>query len=90
MILIYNRVPKTGSTSFVGVAYDLCKQNDFRVLHINVSANMQVMSLENQFKFAHNVSNWNKLKPAFYHGHMAYLDFSKYTYFIYIFNFNYI
>ena len=26
-ILIYNRVPKTGSTSFMNVAYELYKQN---------------------------------------------------------------
>ncbi|XP_026481327.1 heparin sulfate O-sulfotransferase-like, partial [Ctenocephalides felis] len=77
IIVIITRVQKTGSTSFVGVAYDLCKRNDFRVLHINVTANMHVMSLENQYKFAHNVSKWNKLKPAFYHGHIAYLDFSR-------------
>lgn len=52
LVVIYNRVPKTGSTSFVNLAYDLCKKNHFYVLHINVTANMHVLSLNNQ------VSNW--------------------------------
>lgn len=48
LVVIYNRVPKTGSTSFVNLAYDLCKKNRFFVLHINVTANMHVLSLNNQ------------------------------------------
>lgn len=48
LVVIYNRVPKTGSTSFVNVAYDLCKKNHFRVLHINVTGNLHVLSLQNQ------------------------------------------
>lgn len=48
LVVIYNRVPKTGSTSFVGVAYDLCRSNGFHVLHVNVSANMHVLTLPNQ------------------------------------------
>lgn len=77
LIVLYNRVPKTASTSFVGVAYDLCKRNNFRVLHVNITANSHMLSLENQLKFAMNVSNWSNMKPALYHGHFAYLDFSK-------------
>lgn len=53
LIIIYNRVPKTGSTSFINLAYDLCKKNHFYVLHINITANMHVLSLENQ------VRHWN-------------------------------
>ncbi|KAF4521799.1 hypothetical protein B566_EDAN011384 [Ephemera danica] len=63
LVVIYNRVPKTGSTSFVGVAYDLCKRNRFHVLHA---------------RFVNNISNWNSVKPAFYHGHLAYVEFSKF------------
>lgn len=48
LVVIYNRVPKTGSTSFINVAYDLCRQNSYHVLHINVTANMHVLSLANQ------------------------------------------
>lgn len=77
LVVIYNRVPKTGSTSFVGVAYDLCKKNHFKVLHINITANMHVMSLSNQYKFAQNVTRWQELKPALYHGHMAFLNFER-------------
>lgn len=77
LVVIYNRVPKTGSTSFVGVAYDLCKKNKFHVLHINITSNMHVLSLPNQYKFVHNISTWQEMKPALYHGHMAFLDFSR-------------
>jgi len=79
LVVLYNRVPKTGSTSFVNIAYDLCKPNKFHVLHINVTANMHVLSLPNQIQFVRNVSRWHEMKPALYHGHMAFLDFSKYV-----------
>lgn len=48
MVVIYNRVPKTASTSFVGLVYDLCKQNKYHVLHINVTNNMHTLTLTNQ------------------------------------------
>ncbi|CAD6999203.1 heparin sulfate O-sulfotransferase [Ceratitis capitata] len=78
LVVLYNRVPKTGSTSFVNIAYDLCKRNKFHVLHINVTANMHVLSLPNQITFVRNVTKWHEMKPALYHGHMAFLDFSKF------------
>lgn len=77
LVVLYNRVPKTGSTSFVGVAYDLCKKNKFYVLHVNITANSHLLTLDNQLKFVSNVTKWEDIKPALYHGHFAYLDFSK-------------
>lgn len=77
LVVIYNRVPKTGSTSFVNLTYDLCRKNAFHVLHINITANMHVMSLPNQIRFVRNVTAWEAMKPAFYHGHLAYLNFVK-------------
>lgn len=78
IVMIYNRVPKTGSTSFVGVAYDLCSKNQFHVLHINVTKNSHVLSLSDQARFVYNVTKWNAKKPSLYHGHMAYLDFERF------------
>ncbi|GAA6097275.1 heparan sulfate 2-O-sulfotransferase 1 [Tachysurus ichikawai] len=76
-LIIYNRVPKTGSTSFTNIAYDLCAKNRYHVLHINTTKNNPVMSLQDQVRFVRNVTSWNEMKPGFYHGHVAYLDFSK-------------
>lgn len=77
IVVIYNRVPKTASTSFVNLTYDLCKKNRFHVLHINVTGNNHVLSLPNQMKFVRNITGWTAIKPAFFHGHMAFIDFSK-------------
>ncbi|GFS46962.1 heparan sulfate 2-O-sulfotransferase 1 [Trichonephila inaurata madagascariensis] len=77
-VIIYNRVPKTGSTSFMGVAYDLCSRNGFNVLHINTTKNAHVLSLSDQVRFVQNVSLWSAKKPALYHGHIAFLDFSRF------------
>ncbi|XP_005919847.1 heparan sulfate 2-O-sulfotransferase 1 [Haplochromis burtoni] len=76
-VIIYNRVPKTASTSFTNIAYDLCGKNRFHVLHINTTKNNPVMSLQDQVRFVRNVTSWREMKPGFYHGHVAYLDFSK-------------
>ncbi|RWS24455.1 Heparan sulfate 2-O-sulfotransferase 1-like protein [Leptotrombidium deliense] len=77
-IIVYNRVPKTGSTSFIGLAYDLCKTNKFNVLHLNVSRNSHVMSLSDQSRFVSNVTDWTQKQPSLYHGHIAFIDFSKF------------
>ncbi|KAJ8311238.1 LOW QUALITY PROTEIN: hypothetical protein KUTeg_011195, partial [Tegillarca granosa] len=143
LVLIYNRVPKTGSTSFAGIAYDLCKHNHFNVLHVNTTKNAHVMSLSDQcyfyeahnrlcnckasldgrvvysigftvaipsyyiflaphwksvnfltgvilmltdtciifpfqMRFVQNITEWHEKKPALYHGHLAYIEFSRF------------
>ena len=77
IVIFYNRVPKTGSTSFMGVIYDLCSTNKFYALHLNVSRNVHVMSLPDQMRFVHNMTTWRQKLPAVYHGHLAYVDFER-------------
>ncbi|XP_050715686.1 heparan sulfate 2-O-sulfotransferase 1-like isoform X2 [Eriocheir sinensis] len=78
LVVIYNRVPKTGSTSFIGLAYDLCARNKFNVIHMNTTKNTPTLSLTDQMRFVYNVSNWIEKKPGIYHGHVAYLDFNRF------------
>uniref|UniRef100_A0A8D0P3T8 Heparan sulfate 2-O-sulfotransferase 1 n=1 Tax=Sus scrofa TaxID=9823 RepID=A0A8D0P3T8_PIG len=77
LVIIYNRVPKTASTSFTNIAYDLCAKNKYHVLHINTTKNNPVMSLQDQVRFVKNITSWKEMKPGFYHGHVSYLDFAK-------------
>ncbi|KRZ67696.1 Heparan sulfate 2-O-sulfotransferase 1 [Trichinella papuae] len=77
-VFLYNRIPKTGSTSLMGIIYELCQKNSFHVIHLNMSKNSHLMTPWDQVHFAGNFSNWTQRKPAFYHGHVAYIDFTKF------------
>ncbi|KAE8291127.1 Heparan sulfate 2-O-sulfotransferase 1 [Larimichthys crocea] len=53
-------------------------KNHYHVLHINTTKNNPVMSIQDQVRFVKNVTEWREMKPAFYHGHVSFLDFTKF------------
>uniref|UniRef100_A0A0N5B010 Heparan sulfate 2-O-sulfotransferase n=1 Tax=Syphacia muris TaxID=451379 RepID=A0A0N5B010_9BILA len=76
-IIIYNRVPKTGSTTLVNaVMYDLCKLNNFNVIHLNLTRAHHIMNLADQNRFVQNITAWTQRLPAIYHGHSVFIDFT--------------
>ncbi|XP_015789555.1 heparin sulfate O-sulfotransferase [Tetranychus urticae] len=77
-IVIYNRVPKTGSTSLMGIAYDLCGPNKFNVIHLNTTKNSHVLSLPDQAYFVQNLTQWKERRPMIVHGHLSFLDFGRF------------
>lgn len=73
-IVVYNRVPKTGSTAFTHLLYDLAKVNEIYVIHVNTTVpkqNAAIMSIQDQNCLRQNITHWD-IRPAFYHGHFAY------------------
>ncbi|XP_076455198.1 heparan sulfate 2-O-sulfotransferase 1-like [Babylonia areolata] len=77
-IVIYNRVPKTGSTTLAGIMYALCSINKYFVIHIGMFHSAKTIALSDQMRFINNITTWQEKKPALYHGHMAFIDYSKF------------
>ncbi|UXI21170.1 hypothetical protein NH340_JMT07113 [Sarcoptes scabiei] len=79
LMVVYNRVPKTGSTSFMGIVYDLCNENRFNVMHLNTTKNSHVISLSDQIRFVRNVTRWYERQPLLIHGHIAFVNFQRFS-----------
>jgi len=76
-ILIYNRVPKTGSTSLMNVAYELHAQNKYRVAGVHVTQFKHQLTLKDQLELGQNMSLWSRESPVLYHGHFAHFPMDK-------------
>ncbi|XP_057314457.1 heparan sulfate 2-O-sulfotransferase 1-like [Hydractinia symbiolongicarpus] len=75
LVIIYNRIPKTGSTSFMSVLYSLYEKNMFSVIYVNVTSRNRRFTFKDQNLFARNITTWVERKPAIYHGHFPFLNF---------------
>ncbi|XP_067660157.1 heparan sulfate 2-O-sulfotransferase 1-like [Haliotis asinina] len=78
LVVIYNKVPKTGSTTLAGMAYQLCQENRFNVIMINTTGRSHKVFLSDQMRFITNITSWTEKKPVLYHGHVAFIDFSRF------------
>ena len=76
-ILIYNRIPKTASTTLMHLPYELAKPNGFNVLLLNITRSQHMLTMSDQIFFGQNITRWREKRPAIYHGHFAYVDFDR-------------
>ena len=77
LVVIFNRVPKTGSTSFMKVVYKLIKANKFSSLYVNISIK-RPMTLLGESWLIRNISRWKEVRPVIFHGHFPFVNFVKY------------
>jgi len=77
ILVVYNRIPKTGSTSFMNVTYRLTLINRFSAALIKLSTKKYLWYFKDQYFFAKNITLWHTRKPAIYHGHFPFLNFIK-------------
>ena len=57
-VVVYNRIPKTGSTSLMQVTYELCNRNKYNVLLLNLTGGPRsyTMNLKDRMAFAWNIT----------------------------------
>ncbi|CAH8638773.1 unnamed protein product [Heterobilharzia americana] len=79
-VVIYNRIPKTGSTSLVNLVYQLIEEKRLytHVLHLNISTNRHYLNRRNELNLVNNLTHWTSMHPLMIHGHFAYINFKKY------------
>lgn len=78
-LVIYNRIPKTGSTSLVNLVYHLWKQNSVRIALLNVSHNGLFLNRMNQLHLVWNLTERViGQQPLLLHGHFVYLNFVQF------------
>lgn len=83
-IIIYNRIPKTGSTTFANICNLLAKENKFWNVNLNTTlpngdfGNSYIWPLAEQKSFLRNITKWKHKQPAIYHGHFSFINPSRY------------
>ena len=75
-VIIYNRIPKTGSTSFIKVVNMLHKRNKFSSLYLNITS--KTMRLNDEAWIVRNISHWKEIRPVIFHGHFGFPTFPKF------------
>ncbi|KAK4475206.1 hypothetical protein MN116_002285 [Schistosoma mekongi] len=79
-IVIYNRIPKTGSTSLINLVYQLLEENcsHAHVIHLNISSNKRYLDRLSELHLIDNLTHWTSMHPLMIHGHFTFINFMKY------------
>jgi len=72
-VLIYNRVPKTGSTSLMNIAYELFSVNRIRIVQVRLTGHKHSLSSLDLITLSKNITEWND-RPLLLHGHFSYFN----------------
>ena len=64
-VVIYNRIPKTGSTSLMQLPYELCNKLNYNVLLLNITGGPRsyTMNLHDRMAFSWNISGIDQRCP---------------------------
>lgn len=75
IVVIYNRIPKTGSTSFIKIVNKIHHKNQFSTLYLNISKKR--MRLAEEAWIVRNISHWKEIRPVLFHGHFGFPSFQR-------------
>eukprot|EP00088_Acartia_fossae_P003972 TRINITY_DN11705_c0_g1_i1.p1 TRINITY_DN11705_c0_g1~~TRINITY_DN11705_c0_g1_i1.p1 ORF type:complete len:338 (-),score=22.18 TRINITY_DN11705_c0_g1_i1:527-1462(-) len=76
-VLIYNRVPKTGSTSLMSIAYELFNNNGMRIVQVRLTGHKHSLSSADVITLSKNISDWTD-RNLLLHGHFSYFNPRKF------------
>ena len=57
--------------------YELCKDNNYHVILLNLTRSSHILTLRDQISFGRNITQWTEKLPALHHGHFGYINFEN-------------
>ncbi|KAM7542993.1 hypothetical protein Aperf_G00000018738 [Anoplocephala perfoliata] len=77
-IVVFNRIPKTGSTSVVRIFESLSDRNNFHVYRLAIFNPLQFLSPLGHKAFINEISSISRYTNLLVHGHFYYLNFDRF------------
>ncbi|EUB58595.1 Heparin sulfate O-sulfotransferase [Echinococcus granulosus] len=78
-VVVFNRVPKTGSTSIVRIFETLSKRNDFRVYRIAIFNPRQFLNPLSHKTLVEEVKEISQCSKLLVHGHFFYINLRRFS-----------
>lgn len=77
-IVVFNRIPKTGSTSVVRIFESLSARNNFRVYRLAIFNPFQFLNPLEHKAFINEISSISRYTNLLVHGHFYHLNFNRF------------